>query len=526
MPIALMPSGDSSADSRRQTEARHGLRRPLIFSLLLSALLVPLASVTWTQGGPQLHTLMEVVSTGLALVVALLSAARYLAQPSDRALLLIGAMGGTAALDGYHAVVTSAFFAELMPTVPDSLIPWSWGASRTFLAAMMLIGQAWLLQRAHQDDGRRLQPQRLLMPVLLLTLATFVLFAFVPLGPAYRSDALMGRPAELVAAAMFFAALWLLLRRVDRQSLAMDRWLLIFLVLSLVSQLLVMPFSQRVFDAAFDVAHLMKLLSYAILLLALLEDIYLTWSKERRQNEQIAGLMAEVQLRNRALAERNTDLLQFARVASHDLKAPLRSINGFSQLLASHYGAQLDARARDYIHQVTASTARLESMVEDLLGFANLDAEPRALIPVALDGVLAQVQASMAEELAQCDAQLDVPDSMPTVLGDPAQLRHLFRNLLGNALKFCQQRPQVQIRVQCPAGRVQVSVQDNGIGIAPEYHQRIFEIFQRLNRPEDYDGDGIGLALCRRIVQRHGGHLSVQSAVGAGACFLVELAAA
>ena len=175
---------------------------------------------------------------------------------------------------------------------------------------------------------------------------------------------------------------------------------------------------------------------------------------------------------------------------------------------------------------MTASTARLESMVEDLLGFANLDAEPRALIPVALDGVLAQVQASMAEELAQCDAQLDVPDSMPTVLGDPAQLRHLFRNLLGNALKFCQQRPQVQIRVQCPAGRVQVSVQDNGIGIAPEYHQRIFEIFQRLNRPEDYDGDGIGLALCRRIVQRHGGHLSVQSAVGAGACFLVELAAA
>ena len=526
MPIALTPSGDSPADSTPQAEARHGLRRPLIVSLVLSALLAPLASLPWTQGGPQLHTLMEVGSTGLAWVVALLSAARYLAQPSDRALLLTGAMGGTAALDGYHAVVTSAFFAELMPTVPDSLIPWSWGASRTFLAAMMLLGQAWLLQRAHQDDGRRLQPRRLLMPVMVLTLATFVLFAFVPLGPAYRSDALIGRPAELVAAAMFFAALCLLLRRVERQAQALDRWLLIFLMLSLVSQLLVMPFSQRVFDAAFDVAHLMKLLSYAILLLALLEDIYLTWSKERRQSEQIAGLMAELQLRNRALAERNTDLLQFARVASHDLKAPLRSINGFAQLLASHYGAQLDDRARDYIHQVTGGTARLESMVEDLLGFAHLDSQPRAMISVALDGVLAQVQASMADELRQRDAQLELPDSMPTVRGDPAQLRHLFRNLLGNALKFCTQRPVVRIRVQCSPGRVRVSVQDNGIGIAPEYHQRIFEIFQRLHRPEDYDGDGIGLALCRRIVQRHGGCLSVNSAVGAGACFQVELPAA
>lgn len=526
MSIALTSSRGSSADSTRQGEARPGLRRPLIVSLVLSVLLVPLASLPWTQGGPQLHTLMEVVSTGLALVVTLLSAARYLAKPSDRALLLVGAMGGTAALDGYHAVVTSAFFAELMPTVPDSLIPWSWGASRSFLAAMMLIGQAWLLQRAHQDDGRRLQPRRLLMPVMALTLATFVLFAFVPLGPAYRSDALIGRPAELVAAAMFFAALCVLLRRAERRSQAMDRWLLIFLVLSLVSQLLVMPFSQQVFDAAFDVAHLIKLFSYAILLLALLEDIYLTWSKERRQSEQIAGLMAELQLRNRALEERNTDLLQFARVASHDLKAPLRSINGFAQLLAIRYGTQLDTRARDYIQQVTGGTARLESMVEDLLGFARLDSERRALIPVALDDVLAQVQASMADELAQRDAQIELPDVMPKVLGDPAQLRHLFRNLLGNALKFCKQRPEVRIRVHSSAGRVQVSVQDNGIGIAPEYHQRIFEIFQRLHRPEDYDGDGIGLALCRRIAQRHGGRLSVNSAVGAGACFQLELKAA
>lgn len=494
---------------------------------LLLVMLAPAPVVDWNSGSAQLHSLMEVCATLLAGMVALLAGVRYAAQASDRVLLLVAAMGGAAALDGYHMLVTSSFFAALMPSVPESLIPWSWGASRTYLAAMLLLGQWMLLRRAHGTDrfAGKLTPRRLLIPVAVLTLATFAVFAFVPLGPAYQPDAVIGRPAEFLAALLFIGALQLLILNAREGYQNMDRWLLAFLVLSIGSQLLVMPFSHRVFDGAFDLAHLLKMISYALLLVGLIEDIHQALNNERHLKVQVDSLVESLRHRNAELEESNADLKQFAYVASHDLQAPLRSISGFAQLLASRYESQLDEKGRTYIQHVTVGATRMQRLIEDLLGFARVDSRGAPLVSVELSEVLDQVRDQLHADLEAQGAELCLPEVNVAVLGDAGQLRHLFQNIVSNALKYCEQTPRVKITTSRSQGRVRISIQDNGIGIAPHHHTRIFDIFQRLHGPEAYEGTGIGLALCKRIVSRHRGKIWVESEGGEGATFHVELEA-
>lgn len=494
---------------------------------LFAVVVAPASFLDWVHGSAHLHSLMETAATLLAGMVALLASVRYAAKPSDRVLLLVAAMGGAAALDGYHMLVTSSFFAALMPSVPESLIPWSWGASRTYLAAMLLLGQWMLLRRAHgiARYAGTLTPRRLLIPVAVLTVATFAVFAFVPLGPAYQPDAVIGRPAEFLAALLFIGALQFLILNAREGYQNMDRWLLAFLVLSIGSQLLVMPFSHRVFDGAFDLAHLLKMISYALLLVGLIEDIHQALNNERDLKEQVDSLVDNLRHRNAELEESNADLKQFAYVASHDLQAPLRSISGFAQLLASRYESKLDDKGKTYIQHVTVGATRMQRLIEDLLGFARVDSRGAPLSPIGLSDVLEQVRDQLQADLQKLRAELEFPEAHFIVLGDSGQLRHLFQNIVSNALKYCDQTPRVVISAQRLGERVRIAVQDNGIGIDPKHHARIFDIFQRLHGPEAYEGTGIGLALCKRIVSRHGGRIWLESEGVAGTVFFVELPA-
>jgi PAS domain S-box-containing protein len=225
----------------------------------------------------------------------------------------------------------------------------------------------------------------------------------------------------------------------------------------------------------------------------------------------------------KALETRNLDLQQFAYIASHDLKTPLRTISGFVELLQKNYGEQLGTQGADWIRRTSEGAHRLETRIDNLLLYSRLDsrAEPfesvdcRAVFQEALDCLTSLILEAKAEVTA---------GELPIVMGDPAQLVQLFQNLIDNGIKYrSTSRPRIHVSAKREKGDWLFSVADNGMGINPQHHERIFELFRRLHTQKAYPGDGIGLSLCRRIVGRHGGRIWVESEFGKGCTFFFTL---
>jgi PAS domain S-box-containing protein len=224
------------------------------------------------------------------------------------------------------------------------------------------------------------------------------------------------------------------------------------------------------------------------------------------------------------LARSNDELQQFAYVASHDLQEPLRMITSYLELLARRYQGQLDARADQFIAYAVDGAKRMQTLIHDLLSYSRVGTlnQPRVLVDcgVMLTRVLTNLQVVIAESQA-----VITYDPLPQVNADPTQLAQVFQNLISNAIKFCgEDVPQIHIGCERTLNQWLFSVRDHGIGIEPEYIDRIFLIFQRLHTRLEYPGTGIGLAICKKIVERHGGQIWVESEPGQGSTFYFSLA--
>jgi len=240
---------------------------------------------------------------------------------------------------------------------------------------------------------------------------------------------------------------------------------------------------------------------------------------ERRREHAVLELQAA------ELARSNAELEQFAHVASHDLQEPLRTVTNFVQLLARRYRGRLDADADEFVQYIVDGTTRMARLIEDLLDFSRAGTSDRPMRPIDTGDSVAAAVANLDLSIRGSGAVVH-HDGLPTVNGDPTQLTQLFQNLIGNAIKFRGPDPP-EVRVSAALrGRDWVfSVRDNGIGIEPQYAQRIFVIFQRLHGRTEYPGTGIGLSICQRIVARHGGHIWVESEPGRGSSFYFTLPA-
>ncbi len=239
---------------------------------------------------------------------------------------------------------------------------------------------------------------------------------------------------------------------------------------------------------------------------------------ERKRAEQ------ELIRRTEELARSNHDLEQFAYVASHDLQEPLRAVAGPLQLLQRRYHGQLDARADEFIAHAVDGATRMQKLIEDLLAYSRVGRSGAVQELTACSAALDQALRSLSVVLQESDAQIN-REALPLVVGIPTQLALLFQNLVGNAIKF--RRADQPVRIDIAARRAGdewiVSVKDNGIGIEPQYFERIFMIFQRLHSRVEYPGTGIGLALCKRIVEQHGGRIWVESSPEGGSTFYFTL---
>ena len=222
---------------------------------------------------------------------------------------------------------------------------------------------------------------------------------------------------------------------------------------------------------------------------------------------------------NEALERSNIELQRFAYVASHDLQTPMRNVASFVELLQTSYTDQLDAQANDWIRRIVQSVKQLQTLVRDLLEYSQVDAQAHPFTPVpgreVFDAAVTLLESSIRESGAQVSC-----GELPVLTGDRSQLVQLLINLIGNSLKYRgTEVPQIRVEADRLDGEWRIMVRDNGIGIDPRYHDRIFEIFERLHDQRSHPGSGIGLAVCRRVVHRHGGRIWVESESGTGSRF-------
>ncbi len=227
----------------------------------------------------------------------------------------------------------------------------------------------------------------------------------------------------------------------------------------------------------------------------------------------------ELVMINAELARSNAELEQFAYVATHDLQEPLRAVASCVQLLQKRYEGGLDGQAHEFIAHAVDGTKRMQTLINDLLAYSRISTHAQVFASTNCEMVLQEALANLMVAIAESGAAV-TRDPLPTVSGDATQLTQLFQNLVGNALKFRGGRPpQIHIGAVRNDHEWRFSVADNGIGMEPQYFERVFLVFQRLHTRKDYQGTGIGLAICKKVVERHGGRIWAESEPGQGATF-------
>ncbi|MEO0472839.1 MAG: ATP-binding protein, partial [Bacteroidota bacterium] len=247
------------------------------------------------------------------------------------------------------------------------------------------------------------------------------------------------------------------------------------------------------------------------------------------EKEQIIqGQMTDLHEKNRELEkyiESNLYLENFAYLASHDLKAPVRTIKSFSQLLLRRAGPKLSEDEKEYLGFITTASGNMLRLVNDLLLYSRVNTQKINLSEIAIEEILEDIRREMAVLINESEAQLTIGPMPGEIVADPIKMRQLFQNLIANGIKFSRPGEAPQINVQCEEkfGKYVFSVSDNGIGIEDAYLEKVFELFQRLHGPESYEGSGIGLATCRKIVLQHGGSIWATSSPGKGSTFFISL---
>jgi PAS domain S-box-containing protein len=239
----------------------------------------------------------------------------------------------------------------------------------------------------------------------------------------------------------------------------------------------------------------------------------------KRTETQLAAQAEELARQADELARSNADLEQFAYVASHDLQEPLRMVAAYTQLLSERYTGKLDENADRFIGYAREGAVRMQVLIQDLLAFSRVGRKEDAFTNIDCNAVMDEVKLALASAMQESGAVITC-GSLPTVCADRTQVAQLFQNLIGNAIKFRGGKvPAISVRAEKKDQEWQFSVTDNGIGIAPEFSENVFIIFQRLHARSEYPGNGIGLAICKKIVERYGGKIWVESESGAGSTF-------
>jgi signal transduction histidine kinase len=245
--------------------------------------------------------------------------------------------------------------------------------------------------------------------------------------------------------------------------------------------------------------------------------------EEKRLRQEHREAEADLARKVKELARSNAELEQLAYVASHDLQEPLRMVSSYTQLLAKRYQGRLDSDADKFIAYAVDGANRMQRLIQDLLAYSRVGKGQRDLGETSTEGALQNALTNLSQAILESGAVI-THDPLPPVVMDSSQLMQLFQNLVGNAIKYHgAEQPRIHISSARGANELKFAVRDNGIGIAAQYFERIFVMFQRLHARDEFSGTGIGLAISKKIIERHGGRISVESEQGKGSTFSFSL---
>jgi signal transduction histidine kinase len=509
----------------------------VIVAIFLSALFPVFRNFEWVATAG-LHTLMEAVATILALLVGSMALLRYYTKRNSLFLLVGTGFVGTGILDGYHAVVSAEYFRHFMPSDLPSLIPWSWLASRIFLSTMLFLAVVDWLREKRFGDGGRISERAVYATSAFLTLASILFFIFVPLPVGYFDSELLRRPEDLIPAILFAFALLGFWRKGGWRSDLFEYWLVMALVISVVSQVVFMPFSAELFDMDFNAAHLLKKASYICVLVGLMASMYEIFQREVEATWQLSkankDLVSEVRIRRATendlrvrsgeLEAANKELDAFSYSVSHDLRAPLRSIDGFSLAMLEDNSDSLGENSRGYLERIRVNTRRMGKMINGLLKLSRWTQGEIRVVNTNLSKMAEQIAADLKERESDRNVTFNISENIVAPC-DPELIYVVLQNLLENAWKYSSRKEHAVIEFGSidDAGVATMFVRDNGVGFDMEFVDRLFGAFRQLHVDAGFGGTGIGLATVARVVRRHGGKVWAEGEVNKGATFYFEL---
>ena len=481
--------------------------------------------------GAFMHTLLEGAAAGLALTASALvayyySMARTITAPILALALLVGGL-----LDGFHILASNYMIGSRSPGL--DFIPATWSLSRTASSLVLVLGVIgiWVLGRRITAENR----DRILMMwaggiLVISALAAIFVINAPELPRMIRVGGPITRPWDVPPLVLYVLAAALALPRLlrrERGPFIQSVWL--SMLPSIASQAYQAFGSLRVYDHYFVSAHYLKLLSYAVPLIGLVLEVQRgrlaeldsvrVRTRAEVEKREAAKRLAELEALNEELEASNRDLEQFAYIASHDLRAPLRAVTNLSTWLAEDFGDDLTEDGREYISLIQNRVARLDAMVESLLKFARVGSDAEEISSFDSGEAAAEV-VDLLEDLDEAiEVRLD--PSLPEMTGRRSRFQQVLLNLLSNACRFAEHRVSVSCRDANTHWEFVVS--DDGRGISPEYHERIWGLFTRLESRDEDEGTGLGLALVKRIVESWRGRVWVESEPGAGASFYFTL---
>lgn len=482
-------------------ESARDVKRKISQYVLVSAGLVIFyflfSGFEW-KGSSHLHTIMEAIATLLALIVGILALVRYYSKKNNTILLVGAAFLGTSFLDGYHAVVTSVFFAKYLPSDLPALIPWSWVASRAFLSFMLLLSY-WAWKREKETENHDSVSELAVFSfTLVLTIFSFLFFIYFPLPRAYYPEYFFGRPEEFIPALFFLFALVGYLNKGEWKNSDFEHWLVIALIVNFIGEALFMSLSYVLFDFEFDAAHTLKKVSYVCVLIGLLYSVYKSFQETERATND--------------LKRSNEDLEQFAYIASHDLKAPLRAIDNLSLWLQEDLEDVLEGEPKENMKILRQRIVRMETLLDDLLNFSRAGRVPYVVVKVEFKDVLEDVVQLLNIPKG---FSVSMPGKNPTLVTAKAALEQVLRNLIGNAVKHHDRMDgKIEIEVSDAKNFIEIAISDDGPGISQGFHEKIFLMFHTLKPRDTVEGSGMGLAMVKKLIESQDGWIIVESNSG------------